>query len=108
MPLHSLSMWLKRAVTQHPRNMKVLFASDHAGFDLKGKLVPFTESLGYLTEDLGPYAYDADDDYPDLIAHVAKRISQEPAELRGVIIGGSGQGEAMTANRFPRVRAAVF
>jgi ribose 5-phosphate isomerase B len=88
--------------------MRVLFVSDHAGLDLKRKLTPFVESLGYLVEDLGPTEYRADDDYPDLIAPLAARISQEPGDCFGIVIGGSGQGEAMVANRFPRVRAAVY
>jgi len=88
--------------------MRVLLASDHAGFDLKAVLVPFVHSLGYATEDLGPFSYDADDDYPDFVAKVAEQVSAKPAEIIGIVIGGSGQGEAMGANRFPQVRAAVF
>ena len=88
--------------------MKILFAADHAGFDLKEKLVPFVHSLGYALEDLGAHSYNADDDYPDLISLVARRVSQEPSELRGIVLGGSGQGEAMVANRFPRVRALTY
>jgi ribose 5-phosphate isomerase B len=88
--------------------MKILIASDHAGFSLKEALVPFLEEeLGYEVEDMGPYDYDENDDYPDLIAPLAKKISED-SDLRGIIIGGSGQGEAIVANRFPNVRTVVF
>ena len=88
--------------------MKILFESDHAGFELKKELLLYAEELGYTIEDMGPSAFDEGDDYPDFIKRVAKKIAQKPEENRGVVIGGSGQGEAMTANRFPHVRAAVF
>ncbi len=87
--------------------MKILFASDHAGFELKGKLIAFVQGLGYETEDLGPTMFDANDDYPDYIQPLAKRIAAESGVL-GVTLGGSGQGEAMVPNRVKGVRAAVF
>src|SRR3989344_1738163 len=88
--------------------MKVIFASDHRGFDLKGKLIPFVQSLGHQTEDAGPFSYNPSDDYPDFISLAAKKISMDPTNFLGILIGGSGRGEAMVANRFPRVRAAVY
>lgn len=88
--------------------MKVLFATDHAGFELKEKLVPYVKELGYEAEDLGAFEYDENDDYPDSISKVAKEISQNPATDKGIILGGSGQGEAIVANRFPNVRAIVY
>ncbi len=87
--------------------MKVLFASDHAGFEAKEKLIAFVQELGYETEDLGAASLDQNDDYPDFIKPLADRIAVEP-ETRGVILGGSGQGEAMVANRVKGVRAAVY
>lgn len=89
--------------------MKIYIASDHAGFNLKEEMIPFVKSLDFRHEvfDLGPTKYDENDDYPDFIAPVAKAIAED-SEARGIIIGGSGQGEAMTANRFKGVRAAVF
>lgn len=86
---------------------KVLIASDHAGFDLKEKLKPFIASLGYEIEDLGASWLSPDDDYPDYVIPLAKKIS-ENSELKGIVLGGSGQGEAMAANRFKGVRAVVF
>ncbi|MEI6478764.1 MAG: RpiB/LacA/LacB family sugar-phosphate isomerase [bacterium] len=85
----------------------ILIASDHAGFELKGKLIVFLKSLGYEVKDFGANSFDPKDDYPDLIIPLAKEISKYP-NLKGIILGGSGQGEAIVANRFKGVRAAVF
>lgn len=87
--------------------MKVFIASDHAGFELKAKLIPFLKSLGYEVVDKGAFSFNKDDDYPDLITPVAKAVSEEKGSL-GAVLGGSGQGEAIVANRFPGVRAAVY
>ncbi|MFA6463568.1 MAG: RpiB/LacA/LacB family sugar-phosphate isomerase [Candidatus Paceibacterota bacterium] len=87
--------------------MKILIATDHAGFELKGKLVVFLESLGYEVKDFGAYSYNGNDDYPDFVIPLAKEISENP-DLKGIIIGGSGQGEAIAANRFKGVRCAVY
>lgn len=87
---------------------KVLFAADHAGFDMKAVLVPFVAELGYETEDFGAHECDEVDDYPDYISYVAKEVSEHPDACCGIVLGGSGQGEAIVANRFPRVRAVVF
>src|SRR3989338_11277623 len=88
--------------------MRVHFASDHAGFELKQKLIEFVDSLGYETVDHGPYEFDPDDDYPDFVRPAAEAVANDPEQSRGVILGKSGQGEAMAANRFKGVRAAVF
>jgi ribose 5-phosphate isomerase B len=87
--------------------MKIYIGTDHAGDELKQKLVPFIQLLGYEAVDFGAHEYNENDDYPDFIAPVAKAVSED-ASARGIILGGSGQGEAMTANRFPNVRAAVY
>ena len=88
--------------------MKVFFGGDHAGVELKGKLVEFVRSLGYEVFDFGPKEYDENDDYPDFVIPVAQAIRNDSEQSRGVIIGGSGQGEAIVANRFKRVRATVY
>ncbi len=86
--------------------MKIHLGSDHAGLELKGKLVDFLRELGHEVVDHGPAVYDENDDYPDFIIPVAKAVSADP-ESKGVIIGGSGEGEAMAANRIQGARAAV-
>lgn len=86
----------------------ILIAGDHAGFELKRELIPFMRDLGYAVTDMGAFEFDAEDDYPDFIAPLAREISKSGGTKRGVILGGSGQGEAIVANRFPHVRAIVF
>ena len=87
-------------------SMKIYFATDHAGFELRNTLIDFVRGLGYEVEDLGTKELDLDDDYTDFIALAAEKISQNPTD-KAIILGGSGQGEAMLANRFPNVRATV-
>ena len=89
--------------------MKIYISSDHAGFALKAELVPFLLTCGFEVSDLGPSEYKHDDDYPDYISRVAAKISEHShIDNKGIVIGSSGQGEAIVANRFPNVRAAVF
>ena len=88
--------------------MKVYIASDHAGYGLKSTLKLFLEGQDHQVVDSGPYEYNENDDYPDYVAAVASEVSQNPETVLGIIIGGSGQGEAIMANRFPYVRAVVF
>lgn len=87
--------------------MRIYIGSDHAGFELKQKLIPFMESLGHQVTDKGALTFDEHDDYPDFIIPVAKEVAKNPSS-RGIILGGSGQGEAIAANRIKGVRAAVF
>lgn len=86
---------------------KIYFAADHAGFALKNALVKHVHTLGYDVEDMGAFSSDPEDDYPDFVVPFAKRVADEIG-ARGVIVGGSGQGEAMCANRVNGIRAAVF
>ncbi len=88
--------------------MKIILGADHAGFELKEKLKLALKEKGYVTYDMGVMTYDPKADYPDFIAPVAKAVSEDPDISRGILFGGSGQGEAMLANRFPHVRAVVF
>ena len=87
--------------------MKIHLATDHAGIELKEKVKLYLTDLDYEVIDHGAYEYDALDDYPDFIFPCAKAVSNDP-ESKGIILGGSGQGEAMAANRVKGVRAAVF
>ena len=86
---------------------KVYFASDHAGFDLKNALVEHVRALGHDVEDMGASVLNTEDDYPDFVLPCAERVAAEPGSF-GIVIGGSGEGEAMAANRVKGARAAVF
>ncbi|HVA96791.1 MAG TPA: RpiB/LacA/LacB family sugar-phosphate isomerase [Candidatus Acidoferrales bacterium] len=87
--------------------MKIYLATDHTGVALKNNVKNFLEKEGYEVEDCGAYEYDKDDDYPDWISKAAVKVSENPQD-RGIIFGGSGQGEAMVANKFKNVRCALF
>jgi ribose 5-phosphate isomerase B len=87
--------------------MKIYLAGDHAGFRLKSALTEHLPILGYDVVDLGPTELDPEDDYPDYVNPLAERIAAEPDTV-GIILAGSGQGEAMCANRIKGVRCAVF
>ena len=87
--------------------MKIYLASDHAGFELKQFLINHLIELGFIIEDCGAYQMDPSDDYPDFITPASKKIANDAGSL-GIIIGGSGQGEAMAANRIKGIRAAVY
>ena len=87
-------------------NKTIVLATDHAGFELKEHVKRFLTKRGYDIKDFGALEYDGLDDYPDFILPAAKYISEH--KLIGIIFGGSGQGEAMAANRIKGIRAAVF
>ena len=87
-------------------NKTIVLATDHAGFELKEHVKKFLTEKGYDIKDFGALEYDGLDDYPDFILPAAKYISEH--KLIGIIFGGSGQGEAMAANRINGIRAAVF
>ena len=89
-------------------DMKIFIGADHAGFELKQKLIPFLRELEHEVEDKGAFEFNTGDDYPDFITPVAREVASDPERSRGIIIGGSGQGEAMEANRFKGIRAAVY
>ena len=88
-------------------NKTIVLATDHAGFELKESVKKFLLESNYEVKDFGAFIYESTDDYPDFINPAAKFIS-ENGNIMGIIFGGSGQGEAMAANRFKGVRAAVF
>lgn len=92
--------------------MKIYIATDHAGFGLKQQLVAFLrEDLQADVHDCGAYALSEEDDYPDFIAEATRKLSidtQSGIESRAIVLGGSGQGEAMVANRYAGVRCALY
>jgi ribose 5-phosphate isomerase B len=86
---------------------KIHIGSDHAGFEYKEELKKFLEMKGYEVIDHGAYELNEGDDYPDFVLPVAVEVTQDEHSM-GIILGGSGQGEAIVANRIPGIRATVF
>jgi ribose 5-phosphate isomerase B len=86
--------------------MRVFLASDHAGFDLKARLIAHVRHLGHEPVDCGAVTFDDQDDYPPQCIAAASRTVAEPGSL-GVVIGGSGNGEQIAANKVEGVRAAL-
>lgn len=92
--------------------MRIYFAADHAGFEMKKQLMDLVHGeLGHEIVDCGAFEFDLGDDYPQLIASAARQLSSDWAqglESRAILLGASGQGEAIVANRFKGVRATVY
>lgn len=88
--------------------MKIFIGTDHAGFVLKEKLVEMLKDQGYEVVDKGAFEYDEHDDYPDFVIPVAREVSRDPDNCRGIVMGATGQGEALAVNKFPHVRAVVY
>jgi len=86
--------------------MRVHIGSDHAGFELKTHLIAWLNDNGHEPVDHGAHAYDAEDDYPPFVLAAAQAVVDDPGSL-GVVIGGSGNGEAIAANKVKGVRAAL-
>jgi ribose 5-phosphate isomerase B len=86
--------------------VRVYLGSDHAGFELKAHLVKHLGQAGHEVVDVGPAAYDANDDYPPYCVDAARRVVADEGSL-GVVIGGSGNGEQIAANKVPGCRAAL-
>src|SRR3989338_4742135 len=87
--------------------MKLYIGSDHAGYELKEKLKIYLEELSYKVKDEGAFEYKPEVDYPDYIEKVATEVANDERSM-GIVLGGSGEGEAMDANRFEGVRACEF
>ena len=86
--------------------MRVYLGSDHAGFELKNHLVEHLQKQGHEVVDVGPHEYDPEDDYPAFCLHTGARVVADPGSL-GVVIGGSGNGEQIAANKIAGVRSAL-
>jgi len=86
--------------------MRVHIGSDHAGFELKQHLVSELTAKGYEVVDHGASSYDAQDDYPVYCLPAAEAVVADPGSL-GIVIGGSGNGEAIAANKVDGVRCAL-
>ncbi len=88
--------------------MLIHLATDHAGFEHKQSVLKWLKEEGYEVVDHGSFTFEAEDDFTDFIAKAASAVSKDSVKSKAVIFGGSGQGEAMIANRYPQVRATVF
>jgi len=88
--------------------MKIYIGADHGGYSLKEVLKKYLGELGEEVFDKGADSLDLADDFPDFIAPVARAVSADPEGSRGIVLGRSGQGEAILANRFKNVRCALF
>ena len=89
-------------------NKKIIIGADHAGFSLKEFLKEKLTEKGYTVVDKGAHEYNEADDYPDFVVPTALGVLEDPENSMGIVIGGSGQGEAIVANRFGEIRAVVF
>ncbi len=87
--------------------MKIYIGSDHAGYALKQELLAHVSFLGYTVEDKGAYMKNDNDDYPDFVKLVAEAVVTDSGS-KGIVLGGTGQGEAMCANKVKGIRAALF
>lgn len=87
--------------------MKIYLGTDHAGFELKEKVKAFLHAKKYDVADCGAFEFDKNDDYPDFIGKAAEKVSQNAGSM-GIVFGGSGQGEAIVANKYKNVRCALF
>lgn len=87
--------------------MKIYIGSDHAGYELKEKLKSYIQSLNIEVVDKGAFTLDNEDDYPDFIIPVAEAVVKESKSL-GIIIGGTGEGEQISANKIDGIRAIEF
>lgn len=87
--------------------MTIFIGSDHRGFELKNRLMEYLQEKNIRVEDMGNYAYDREDDYPDFAKKVAEAVLQNPQEFLGVVVCASGVGVAISANRYKGIRCAL-
>lgn len=86
--------------------MRVHIGGDHAAFELHQELLTFLEAEGHQVTDHGPFTFDALDDYPVFVIRAAQAVAADPGS-RGIVLGGSGNGEQMAANKVAGIRAAL-
>jgi ribose 5-phosphate isomerase B len=86
--------------------MRVYLGTDHAGFELKNHLLNWLREQGHEAVDCGATTYDPEDDYPTFVLRAAESVAGDPDSL-GIVIGGSGNGEAIAANKVCGIRAAL-
>src|ERR1700741_3309285 len=89
-------------------SMRIVIGADHAGYAMKEVFRPWLASLGHEVIDVGAYVLDQDDDYTDFVKPLVEEVLKNPDEYRGIFCAGSGEGEAIAANRHHDIRAAVY
>tara|TARA_Y100000310_G_C20633800_1_gene790090 strand:- start:605 stop:1075 length:471 start_codon:yes stop_codon:yes gene_type:complete len=87
---------------------KIVLGGDHAGFELKEKLLKWLVEKGYEIEDFGPHGYDKLDDYPDYVIPMAERVAKSKGKSVGIMIAGSGIGEVIAAGKVKGIRAVLY
>jgi len=87
---------------------RIILGTDHAGFKLKEEIKKFLLEEGFEVDDCGAHEFDSKDDYPKYIAGAARKVAEDPENNRGIVFGGSGQGEAIVANKIKGIRAALY
>lgn len=90
------------------QNRTIYLATDHAGFSHKEAVRDWLSEEGYTVIDCGATIYDEGDDFPDYISKASRAVSENPQTNVAIVFGGSGEGEAMVANRYKGVRATVY
>ncbi len=85
---------------------ELYISGDHAGFKLKEKLKPWLEGKGFTLKDFGPLKYDKEDDYPDFVIPMARKVVKD--NVRGLIVAGSGQGENIAVNKIKGIKCALY
>lgn len=88
--------------------MELFIGADHNGFALKNKLRDWLQEEGHSVQDVGPAAYDEDDDYPDYGVQVARAVAEQPSDRLGILLCGSGVGMAIVADKVRGVRAGLI
>lgn len=86
--------------------MKVYLSTDHGGYEMKETIKAHLQAKGYDVEDCGAFTFDAADDYPDFILPMAEKVAADPGSF-GVVLGRSGNGEAIAANKVRGIRCAL-
>jgi ribose 5-phosphate isomerase B len=86
--------------------MKIHIGSDHAGLEFKAKIIAHLKNAGHEVTDHGPFTFDAQDDYPVFCIPTAQAVAKDPSAF-GIVLGGSGNGEQIAANKVKGVRAAL-
>lgn len=85
----------------------IYLGADHRGYDLKAKIANWLSVREYEFEDMGPFAYDHDDDFTESTFLVAEQVSKNPEKNRGIVMCGSGVGVSIAANKLPKVRCGL-